>query len=77
MLKTFESEGGLLGVSRSYKTFGIHLQPNGDIRYKEWAPSAKSLTFVSKIFLIFSLETLTIGQSKSTKLSRTSMVFGI
>lgn len=46
-LKTFEGEGGLLEVSRSYKKFGLNLLPNGDVSYREWAPAAKSLSLVS------------------------------
>jgi len=52
--KTFEGEGGLLGISHSYKKFGLNLQSNGDITYKEWAPSAKALSIVRKIRIISS-----------------------
>jgi len=34
----------LVEVSRSYKKFGLILLPNGDVSYREWAPSAKSLS---------------------------------
>ena len=46
-MRAFDGEGGLLELARSYKRFGLHLQPNGDITYKEWAPSAKALSIVS------------------------------
>ena len=39
-----DGEGGLLNIARSYKKYGLNLQPNGDITYKEWAPSAKSIS---------------------------------
>lgn len=33
-------EGGLDQFSKSYEKYGIHMQPNGDIVYREWAPNA-------------------------------------
>ena len=47
-LGNFQGEGGLQKVAESYKTFGLHIQENGDIKYKEWAPSAQGLTLVSQ-----------------------------
>ena len=44
-LKTFkDAEGGLLNVGRSYKKYGLNLQSNNDLIYKEWAPGAKSIS---------------------------------
>lgn len=44
-LKIFEEgEGGLLNIGRSYTKFGLNIQSNGDITYREWAPGAKSLS---------------------------------
>lgn len=40
--KIDEFEGGLEKFSRGYETFGIHAVEGG-IRYKEWAPAAKSV----------------------------------
>jgi hypothetical protein len=34
-------------VAESYKNFGLILQPNNDINYREWAPSAKALSIVN------------------------------
>jgi len=34
------SEGGLDKFSQGYKSFGLHVQSNGDITYREWAPNA-------------------------------------
>ena len=43
-LKMFkDNEGGLLNIGRSYKKYGLNVQPNGDIIYKEWAPGANSI----------------------------------
>lgn len=39
-----DAEGGLLKVARSYKQFGLNVQDNGDITYKEWAPAANSIS---------------------------------
>lgn len=46
-MRAFDGEGGLLELARSYKRFGLHLLSNGDISYREWAPSAKALSIVS------------------------------
>lgn len=44
-METFkEAEGGILNIGRSYKNFGLNLQENGDITYKEWAPAANSIS---------------------------------
>jgi len=43
-INTFAGEGGLEGISESYKKFGLILQPNNDIVYREWAPSAQALS---------------------------------
>lgn len=37
------NEGGLKGFIESYKTFGIHVQPDNSIRCLEWAPGAEGL----------------------------------
>ncbi|KAK9370515.1 glycoside hydrolase superfamily [Lipomyces kononenkoae] len=33
-------EGGIVKFSEGYETFGFHVQENGDIVYREWAPNA-------------------------------------
>ncbi len=38
------AEGGLENIARSYKKFGLNVQPNGDITLMEWAPNAKSMS---------------------------------
>ena len=40
-LKTInETEGGLEKFSRGYEKFGFTVNDNGDVTYREWAPSA-------------------------------------
>jgi 1,4-alpha-glucan branching enzyme len=34
-------EGGYDTFSQGYRRFGIHVQPSGEIVYREWAPNAK------------------------------------
>ena len=46
-LKAFENEGGLAAVAQSYTKYGLNLQENGDIVYREWAPGAQALSIVS------------------------------
>ncbi|KAJ5107308.1 1-4-alpha-glucan-branching enzyme [Penicillium angulare] len=41
-----KSEGGLEKFSKGYETFGLHVQPNGDIKYREWAPNAVQASLV-------------------------------
>jgi len=44
-MQTFQdAEGGIANIGRSYKKYGLHVQDNGDIKYIEWAPAAKSLS---------------------------------
>lgn len=33
-----------MNIGRSYKKYGLVLQPNGDLTYTEWAPAAKRIT---------------------------------
>ncbi|XP_053552568.1 1,4-alpha-glucan-branching enzyme, partial [Bombina bombina] len=43
-LKSIEgNEGGLEKFSQSYQSFGIHMNEDGGIYCKEWAPGAKAL----------------------------------
>ena len=75
-LRTFEGEGGLEAISRSYEKFGLILKENGDIQYREWAPSAQALSIVSIVALSllimfsFSLATSTTGTEKSIGVRR-------
>ena len=82
-LKKFEGEGGLLGVSRSYRKFGLNLLANADVIYREWAPAAKSLSLVSTItanvweLAVYSSETLTIGIEMSSMPIKMSTECGV
>ena len=37
------AEGGILNLARSYKKFGLQLQPNNDITFMEWCPGARGM----------------------------------
>lgn len=39
-------EGGYDKFSKGYDKFGINVQPNGDIVYREWAPNANEAFFI-------------------------------
>ncbi|GAA5999910.1 1,4-alpha-glucan branching enzyme [Rhodotorula paludigena] len=39
-------EGGVDRFSQGYKSYGLHAQPNGDVRYREWAPNAHTAALV-------------------------------
>ncbi|GAA5943793.1 hypothetical protein JCM1841_001772 [Sporobolomyces salmonicolor] len=39
-------EGGFDRFSKGYTEYGFQLQPNGDIRYREWAPNAETANLV-------------------------------
>ncbi|KAL7270556.1 alpha-1,4-glucan branching enzyme [Rhizina undulata] len=44
--KLDDCEGGLDKFSKGYERYGINVQKNGDIVYREWAPNATSASFV-------------------------------
>lgn len=37
-----QSEGGFDKFSKSYERYGLNVQPNNDIVYREWAPNAQT-----------------------------------
>ena len=41
-----EHEGGLDAFSRGYERFGFNEQPDGAIRYAEWAPGAVAAALI-------------------------------
>ena len=72
-------------VAHSYKKFGLHAQANGDIQYREWAPSAQDLTIVSfwsptdvieHFLFLCSLAILTIGTEMNSTVKGTSSEYG-
>ncbi len=77
--RAFDGEGGLLELARSYKRFGLHLLPNGDLTYKEWAPAAKGLSIVSchSRNHDYSLVTSTTGTGINTNAKRINSVYGL
>jgi 1,4-alpha-glucan branching enzyme len=44
---TFASEAGsFLNFTRSYNKYGLNINKDGDLEYREWAPGAKELSLV-------------------------------
>ena len=44
----FDKEAGsFLEFTRSYQRYGINLNKDGDLEYREWAPNAKGVSLVS------------------------------
>ena len=42
-----EGNGSLVEFARhSYKTFGLNVNKDGDLEYREWAPNAKEVSIV-------------------------------
>jgi 1,4-alpha-glucan branching enzyme len=37
----------LLDFAHSYKKFGLNVNEEGDLEYREWAPNAKELSLVN------------------------------
>ena len=83
--QAFAGEGGLTEVAHSYKKFGLHAQANGDIHYREWAPSAQSLTLVSPFIstdviehfhFLYSLEISTTGIEMSSTVRKINLECG-
>mmetsp|Transcript_108130 Transcript_108130/g.271999 ORF Transcript_108130/g.271999 Transcript_108130/m.271999 type:complete len:2009 (+) Transcript_108130:103-6129(+) len=45
-VKSFGLKGGLIEVSQSYKSFGLHKNPNGAWSFREWIPNAEAVFLV-------------------------------
>jgi 1,4-alpha-glucan branching enzyme len=43
-----KNEGGFDKFSRGYEHFGLNVQPNGDIMYREWAPNAATASLIGE-----------------------------
>lgn len=41
-----QTEGGFDKFSKGYNDFGLHLQKDNSIKYKEWAPNAVEASLV-------------------------------
>jgi hypothetical protein len=53
-----DTEGGLDRFSKSYERFGLHVQPDGSIIYREWAPGAATAALIgdfSEGWLVWSI----------------------
>lgn len=50
-----DNEGGLLEFARSYKKFGLNINKDGDLEYREWAPSAKGVSLVSQTYFSYKI----------------------
>lgn len=35
-----------MDFTRSYKKYGLNINKNGDLEYKEWAPAAREVSLV-------------------------------
>lgn len=56
--------GSFLEFARSYKKFGLNINANGDLEYREWAPVAREVSLVrywDGFMKIFRLVISTIG----------------
>ena len=51
------NEGGsLINFARnSYNRFGLNINKDGDLEYREWAPNAKEVSIVSFILIRFNI----------------------
>jgi hypothetical protein len=41
-----KTEGGIHEFARSYEKYGVFLNKDGNIEYREWAPDAKQVSLV-------------------------------
>jgi 1,4-alpha-glucan branching enzyme len=44
-----QEAGSFIEFTRSYKKFGLNINKDGDLEYREWAPSARELSIVGFI----------------------------
>lgn len=43
-----KAEGGYDSFSKGYTKFGLNLQPDNSVIYREWAPNAKEAVFIGE-----------------------------
>lgn len=74
------NEGSIQNFARSYKKFGLNIDENGDLVYREWAPGAKGLSLVRLSMILKdtnnSLEISTVGTGKAIGVLGMTSVFG-
>jgi len=49
------NEGDFMKFARSYQRYGVFVNGDGDIEYREWAPAAKGLSLVNITITILTL----------------------
>jgi len=47
--------GSFIDFARSYKKFGLNIDINGNLVYREWAPGAREVSLVRSNYLSFIL----------------------
>ena len=72
-----EESGSFLDFTRSYNHFGLNINADGDLEYREWAPAAQEVSLVLSFPThSYSSETSTDGTGNRTSALRTISVFG-
>lgn len=51
MNKFIGNEGSILNFARSYERYGLNIDKDGNIVYREWAPAARELSLVTFIII--------------------------
>lgn len=70
----------MLEFARSYKRFGLNVNENGDLVYREWAPAAKGISLVNNLFRLImkiSLEISIIGTERAIGAKGMILGFGL
>lgn len=76
----FEGEAGsFTDFARSYKKFGLNINSDGKLEYREWAPGAKALSLVSfySTLVPCSLESSMDGTERRIHAQETTLVCGV
>jgi len=72
-----EEAGSFTEFTRSYKKFGLNINADGDLEYREWAPAAREVSIVIDTFLISHSSVTSInGIVNPTSSLRMTLVFG-
>lgn len=65
----FSTEAGSFeNFARSYNKFGLVVNANGDLEYREWAPAAKEVSLVSINDYFVHIYSLVISMAGTEKL---------
>lgn len=71
--------GSFLEFTRSYNKYGLNINKDGDLEYREWAPAAREVSLVIRCFIngfIYSLEILMVGTEKHINVQEMILVCG-